>query len=380
MRIAFISTMSAAPWGGSEVLWSQAAAEALTQGHEVFASVTRWPQLAPALIELQRLGVQLHQRPVYTAQLATRLVRRLQHALWVKDLEKSLAVFAADIICISQGSNFDIADMPALRQYLLSAGIPYYLVCHNYDASHLPSTHVRQAMKVIYAQARQVFFVSAEQATVSLRQLAQRFNNVTIVKNPINLAKAAMIQWPTSATMQLAIVGGLHIDFKGQDILLETLSLPEWSVRDWHLNIYGTGYDQEYIQELMTMYNLLDRVTIHGYAQDVALIWKHNHILVLPSRREAAPLVVMEAMLCARPVIGTAVGTLSEWVQPGVTGFLAAAATTFSFNAALEQAWQARANWAVMGQQAYQWACGHADFQAAATFLTLLTVQAARNE
>jgi len=356
MRIAFISTMSVAPWGGSEVLWSRTAVAAIAQGHAVFVSVAAWPKLSAGVAQLLSLGALVQQRPHYSARLTTRLVRRVQYALWVKTLEKSLADFKPDIICVSQGGNFDIADMPVLRQYLLTAGVPYCLICHNYDASRLPPLRVRQAAIAAYAGASKVYFVSAEQAHVSLRQLAHSFPNVEVVRNPVNITEPQLLPWPSSTPVQLAMVGGLHIDFKGQDILLEVLSKTKWRGRNWHLNIYGEGYDKKYIEELIKLYSLTERVTLHGYAHDIQQVWSKNHLLLLPSRREAAPLVVMEAMLCGRPVVATGVGTLTEWVQPGQNGFIASAATVALYDIALEQAWQAQLEWPTMGQRAFEWA------------------------
>ena len=356
MRIAFVSTMSVASWGGSEVLWSRIAIEAIAQGHTVFASVVAWPKIASAVRQLISIGCIVHQRPHYSPSLSARLARRVQYALWSKTLEKSLSEFAPDVICVSQGGNFDIADMATLRNYLITSKVPYCLICHNYDASRLPLLHVRNAAKSAYAGANKIFFVSEEQAHVSLRQLAHSFANTEIVKNPVNIAEPLLLPWPLNKTVQLAMVGGLHIDFKGQDILLEVLSKHRWRSRDWHLNLYGEGYDQTYIEDLIAMYKLSDRVTIHGYAHDIQQVWKQNQLLLLPSRREAAPLVVMEAMLCGRPVVATAVGTITEWIQPGENGFIALAATVPLYDVALEQAWQVQAEWPAMGYRAFEWA------------------------
>ena len=372
MRIAFISSMSAAPWGGSEVLWSRTAAEALRHGHAVFASVATWPTLPAPLAELQQAGAVLHQRAGYSPQLSVRLARRVGRALGQKTLEQRLAEFDPDVICLSQGGNFDIANMPELRRFLLESGIPYCLVCHNYDASKLPPAPERQAAAAAYAGACRVYFVSADQAQVSQRQLARSFPTIELVKNPINIAQPEQLPWPAQDIAQLAVVGGLHIDFKGQDILLEVLSSATWRARSWHLNIYGQGYDEAYIRELLTLYQLESRVTLHGYTNDIAQLWRHNHLLLLPSRREAAPLVIMEAMLCGRPVVATAVGTVPEWVQPGQTGFVAAAATVPAFGNALEEAWARRAEWVTLGQQAHQWASQAVDLNAAANFLQCL--------
>ncbi len=51
-------------------------------------------------------------------------------------------------------------------------------------------------------------------------------------------------------------------------------------------------------------------------------IWAANHLLVMPSRFEELPLAMVEAMLCARPVVATDVAGHKEIIEEGVTGFL----------------------------------------------------------
>jgi len=377
MRIAFVSTMSALPWGGSEVLWQQTAREALAQGHAVLASVYTRDPLPRPLQDLAAAGAELHLRPLYSASLSTRLSRRLQTALkLLRPLSTALAAFRPDIICVSQGGNFEITQMAWLREALVSSGVPFCFVCHNYDPNQLPSSEMRQVGRAIFARAAQVFFVSKEQAHVSQRQLAAVLPNAELVKNPVNLPAATLLPWPTSAEPQLAIVAGIDINRKGQDIALEVLSTPLWQQRAWHLNIYGEGPDHDYLIELIALYKLQGRVTLHGNVADIISIWQQNHLLLVPSRREAAPLVVMEAMLCGRPVVATAVGSIAEWLTVGQTGFVAAAATVPLVTSALDQAWQEKSNWRHMGSKAHAWAKEHADLDAAKTFLTRLKVLA----
>ena len=86
---------------------------------------------------------------------------------------------------------------------------------------------------------------------------------------------------------------------------------------------------------------LSDRVTFAGFAA-VEDIWAENHVLVTPSRFEGLPLAMVEAMLCARPVVATDVAGHAEVVEDGVTGFLADAPTVGAIAAALERFWVRR--------------------------------------
>lgn len=361
------------------MLWQQTALAALAQGHAVLASVYQRNPLPLPLQALAAAGAKLHLRPLYSAAISVRLSRRLQTALrLLEPLPVALAAFRPDIICVSQGGNFDITQMAWLREALVTSEVPFCFICHNYDPNQLPSTEMRQIGREIFSKSARVFFVSKEQAHVSQRQLATVLPNVELVKNPVNLPDAKRLPWPATTEPQLAIVAGIDIDRKGQDIALEVLNTSSWQQRAWHLNIYGEGPDHDYLVELLALYRLEGRVTLHGNVSDITKVWQHNQLLLVPSRREAAPLVIMEAMLCGRPVVATAVGSIAEWLAAGQTGFMAAAATVPLFAAALDQAWQAKDDWEVMGSRAHDWARQYADLEAANTFLARLLALAGK--
>ncbi|HEY5809628.1 MAG TPA: hypothetical protein VIT67_16755, partial [Povalibacter sp.] len=103
MRAAFISLMAGAPWAASEILWAETAQRALDDGHEVFASVLRWPQ-RPALLEsLGQRGAQV------TYRSRNRWIRRSALVARAVDLFAALRRFRPDVICLSQGGTYDIA-------------------------------------------------------------------------------------------------------------------------------------------------------------------------------------------------------------------------------------------------------------------------------
>ena len=370
MNIAFVSTMSAAPWGGSEELWSRAAEAALREHHTVLASVTEWHELDERLVRLEQQQMVIHLRKLYSANITTRVLRRVQSKVGlIMPLEKAITSFGPRFVCISQGGSYDIMHMRWLRDYLINNNIVFYIVCHNYNPNHHPTDAERGIVVDIYQRAKRVFFVSNEQCTVIQRQLAHRIANAEIVRNPVNILNKVQLPWPISAIPQLAMVAGLYIERKGHDIVLEILSQEKWVARSWHLNLYGDGPDKNYIKALIGMYDLGARVTVHGNVADIESIWRKNHLLLLPSRLEAAPLVIMEAMLCGRPVVATAVGTVAEWVEDGYNGFIAPAATSQLYEAALEQAWATQEQWPEMGSRAQRWAQQNNDPDAGNTFL-----------
>jgi len=86
--------------------------------------------------------------------------------------------------------------------------------------------------------------------------------------------------------------------------------------------IVGAGPLEGDLRHLAAALGLADRVIFTGARRDVTAL---NHVLdvfALPSREEALPLAVLEAMAARRPVVASAVGGVPEVVTDGETGFL----------------------------------------------------------
>ncbi|HAR50971.1 MAG TPA: colanic acid biosynthesis glycosyltransferase WcaL, partial [Roseovarius nubinhibens] len=77
------------------------------------------------------------------------------------------------------------------------------------------------------------------------------------------------------------------------------------------------------------------------------------HALLMPSFAEGLPMVVMEAMAAARPVIATYIAGTPELVRPGETGWLTPAGDPSALAAAAcELAEMSHENRDAMGQSA----------------------------
>jgi glycosyltransferase involved in cell wall biosynthesis len=74
--------------------------------------------------------------------------------------------------------------------------------------------------------------------------------------------------------------------------------------------------------KLVSDLGLENRLKFLGYREDVPGILTDLDIFVLPSTSEGFPLVVLEAMACAKPVVATRCGGAGEAVEDGRTGFM----------------------------------------------------------
>jgi glycosyltransferase involved in cell wall biosynthesis len=105
---------------------------------------------------------------------------------------------------------------------------------------------------------------------------------------------------------------------KGVDVLLRAVA----PLVDTSIVIVGDGPAQPALRELARSLGLDDRVHWVGWSDTPRPYIAAFDILAVPSREEAFPLVILEAMLAGRPVVASAVGSVDEAVIDGSTGRL----------------------------------------------------------
>jgi glycosyltransferase involved in cell wall biosynthesis len=186
--------------------------------------------------------------------------------------------------------------------------------------------------------------------------------------------------WNDEQPLHFGCVGRLMAIEKGQDTLLAALSAPIWRDRPFKLSFYGSGPDLNYFQELARFYGLENKISFRGQMQNIQEAWREVHIAVVPSNFEGVPQAMLEAMLCARPVVATAVGGIPEWLEEGRGGFLAEAPTPRYLANALERAWENRHRWREIGEAARAACLEMLDPDPAGRLLGLLETAAAAAE
>ena len=120
--------------------------------------------------------------------------------------------------------------------------------------------------------------------------------------------------------LNLLFVGRLTV-IKGLRVLFEALEGIRKSHPDITLTLIGDGDDRAYAEAEAKR---LGGVSLLGFQSqsEVAAALSQADALVLPSFAEGVPVVLMEAMAAARPVIATNVGGVAELVEDGVSGFV----------------------------------------------------------
>jgi glycosyltransferase involved in cell wall biosynthesis len=347
MRFAFISTMTGWNWGGSEELWGQTALHLKRGGHDVHASVMQWPKLSPKLTALVEEGVKLGTYPRggggYLKRIYTKFSRaRLKSYARIKQ-------FKPDLVIISQGHNAGGFDWARVCR---EASIPYVLIVHcNSEHLWFPDWDLDEAVES-YRCAEKVYCVSHGNLNLLRMQLGDPIPKGEVIWNPYNVSPEGVPAWPVeNGLWRLACVARLDPAAKGQELLLQILARPEWRARPMELNLFGEGPYERTLRRLAEMLQL-KQVHFRGHVANIKAIWEQNHLLVLPSRYEGLPLVIVESMWCGRPAVVTDVAGNAEVCADNETGFVAPAPTVSSLADTLQRAWDRREEWQRMGQAA----------------------------
>lgn len=121
------------------------------------------------------------------------------------------------------------------------------------------------------------------------------------------------------AATVLCCVGRLA-EQKSIDVLLEALHVLEPQRRDLRLWLVGDGPQRAALETQARRLGLDATVQFLGFRSDVPRLLLASDLFVLPSRYEAMPMAVLEAMAAGLPCVVTDVGDNALLVENGVSG------------------------------------------------------------
>jgi glycosyltransferase involved in cell wall biosynthesis len=354
MRFAFVSGNRI--WGGSEELWSATAAVLASEGHKVAAFKSRLDNREPRIQRLRALGCSLRDLarfpliPNFLFTLVHSISPSSAHAHEILRFMLGLTLSPRpDLVVVSQGGNYDGY---LLAQVCRRLHLRYVIVSQKASELYWPEDWRQKRIAAAYESARACFFVSEHNRRLTEEQLGFQLPRAEIIRNPFLVPWKPCSDWPDdSSEWRLACIGRLYPKEKGQDLLLRVLARRRWRDRPLSVTFYGDGAQRASLERLANNLGLVN-VTFAGFVRDVAAIWKHQHGLVLPSRCEGMPLVLVEAMLSGRLAIVTNVGGNAEVVEDGATAYLASAPTEDALDCAMERAWNERHRWREVGAAA----------------------------
>jgi len=109
---------------------------------------------------------------------------------------------------------------------------------------------------------------------------------------------------------------------KAHEVTIKALASLLAGGADAHLAIAGSGALKDELMELRSALDLDGRVSFLDYREDIGALMAAADGLVLASRWEGLPNVILEACVAGLPVVATSVGGVTEIIEHEQTGFV----------------------------------------------------------
>lgn len=348
-KISFISTNKSS-WGGSEYLWYYAALRLSKEGYKINVSIPRWVHIPDEILKLESKNIKVRYNTDNSKfkKIINRILPASQQLSYAVDGFKFLKKDRPDLTVINQGGNTGGLE---LMEFCVKNNIRFATIAQAANEASWPTDRKSYRLSDVYPKALKNYFVSKANLKLTEIQIGRKIPNAEVIYNPFNTDFENDLKYPEPGeNYSLANVARHEYYAKGQDILFQVLNDKKWRERNLEVNLYGKGDHTNSIVKLKNYFGL-ERVNICGHV-NVSDIWKKNHALILTSRYEGLPLALVEAMLCSRMGIVTAVSGNPEIVNDNVNGFLAKAAEVSLVDDALERAWSRRTEWKEIGIKA----------------------------
>ena len=177
------------------------------------------------------------------------------------------------------------------------------------------------------------------QTLVQRRSLGQQ--RVQVIYNGIELddfdpSCCGQLKKELGLSPETPLIGGIGrmVWQKGFEHLIRAMPAVLEQEPQCRLLLVGKGEMQDELQQLVAELGLLEHVVFGGFRSDMAEVLASVDMVVVPSLREGFPMITLEAMAMAKPIIATDIDGTQEQidnhrhgilVQPGQSKSLAEA-------------------------------------------------------
>ena len=141
----------------------------------------------------------------------------------------------------------------------------------------------------------------------------ERLGNALLVPNGVDLELFQPA--PPSSSSTKIILFAARLDPVKQPLLVADIAKALAELRpqrDFRFVIAGDGAERERFMDRVRKLGLDDVFDFRGQVNDLAPLYAACDMVLLPSRSEGVPLVVLEALASARPVVASKVGSIPE--------------------------------------------------------------------
>jgi L-malate glycosyltransferase len=165
-----------------------------------------------------------------------------------------------------------------------------------------------------------VIVANARAAADRLRFERVAEHKVAVVPNGLDVGRFT-VRRVRSPARRVVMVANLRPE-KGHDVLIDAASHVLGRFPDARFELVGSGPEHRRLAALANERGVSHAVSFLGHCETVPEQLAGADVFVLPSRSEALPNALLEAMAAGLPVVASAVGGILEVLEEGKTGLL----------------------------------------------------------
>jgi glycosyltransferase involved in cell wall biosynthesis len=169
--------------------------------------------------------------------------------------------------------------------------------------------------------ADRVIVVSAHQAALFSDHARVRVVSNAVVPQYASAHETDVASLRAAVRPRIGVVGRLSHE-KGVDVFLRACALLRRREIRFSAFIFGEGPARSELMELSRRLGLEQLANFAGHVDAPGAVYPHLDLVVLPSRSEGLPNVLLEALAADRPVVATAVGAVPEVLAEAGAGLL----------------------------------------------------------
>lgn len=165
----------------------------------------------------------------------------------------------------------------------------------------------------------------SERSGKFLQELGVPSANIRVVPNAIENAKLVPPEYnkqvPENRPVRIVAAGRLSME-KGYDVLLHAVANVHQTVPPFTIAIYGHGPEEGRLKRMTEELGITHCIEFRGFVDAILPILQESDWLILPSRSEGMPNILLEAWSQKLGALCTAVGGVPEMIEHRVSGLL----------------------------------------------------------